>query len=208
MQKAIATIAISVTGLLLASAAQAATGFEGAYAPSSASISTSHGGSIDASAAPSSITLYGGSDSGGVASDQLYSFSLPLSGTLFFNWSYTQNDCCGAYWDPFGYWLNGVFTQLTNDSGPDAQSGVTSLLLNAGDVFAFDLGFGSQDEPVSEYAKGNRLHVFVGKEVAPFQHGASTSTAENVECCAGAGSEHDIGVSAAFLGELHDILEE
>lgn len=111
--------------------------FAGVYGPSQATISTSHGGSVDTSAAPNAITLFGGSDSLGL-SDQTYGFTLAGSGDLSFNWAYQQNDCCGASWDPFGYSLNGTFFQLTNDVGPNAQSGFTSLALNSGDLFAFD----------------------------------------------------------------------
>ena len=33
------------------------------------------------------------------------------------------------------------------------------------DVFAFDLGFRSKDEPVAEDREGNRLYVFMCEEV-------------------------------------------
>ena len=133
---------LAATAMLLIPTVGNATivGFTGPYDPSVANISASHGGSVDTSAAPNSITLFGGSDDGG-PSDSLYGFSTPTSGTLTFTYTYQQNDCCGSFWDPFGYTLNGVFTKLTvdaNDSSQDSQSGTVSLLVNSGDVFAFD----------------------------------------------------------------------
>jgi len=128
--------ALLATALALP-AATASAQFAGPYAPGSATISTSHGGSIDTSGAPASITLKGGSDNSFQASDQTYAFTLPQSGTLSFDWNYLQNDCCGASYDPFGYTVNGVFDQLTAGSA-DSQTGTVSLSLNAGDIFAFD----------------------------------------------------------------------
>jgi len=126
---------VLVAAALAGASAAAHAQFAGPYAPSQATITTSHGGSIDTSGAPSSITLYGGSDSGGF-SDQTYAFTLLQGGSLSFDWNYTQNDCCGAEWDPFGYLLNGTFYQLT--TAGDIESGTVNLSVNAGDAFAFD----------------------------------------------------------------------
>ena len=34
--------------------------------------------------------------------------------------------------------MNGTFFQLTDNGGPDTQSGVVTIAVNAGDVFAFE----------------------------------------------------------------------
>lgn len=62
--------------------------------------------------------------------------------TLNFKWSYTTHDCCGSYWDPGGYVVNGVKTQLAGSpsSGTDVgatYTGSLSLNLNAGDSYGF-----------------------------------------------------------------------
>jgi hypothetical protein len=129
-----ALVAASLAAAPVAASAQ----FAGPYGPGQAIIATSNGGSIDTSGAPATITLVGGDDFSGVQSDQTYAFTLAASGNLSFDWSYLQNDCCGPLFDPFGYTVNGVFTQLTNDGGADSQSGSENLSLVAGDIFAFD----------------------------------------------------------------------
>ena len=63
------------------------------------------------------------------------------SGPLTFNWTYTTNDCCGAHWDPAGYVINDVFTQLSADVqggvGAGNGSGVVTLNVLAGQDFGF-----------------------------------------------------------------------
>jgi hypothetical protein len=46
-------------------------------------------------------------------------------------------DAEGPEFDPFGYLVNGVFTRLTNDGGPNAQSGDIGLTGLAGKTFGF-----------------------------------------------------------------------
>jgi len=64
--------------------------------------------------------------------------------TLSLHWSYTTNDCCGSFWDPAGYIVNGVRTQLSIDSDPSLitpgvfnSSGTLLLSLLAGDTYGF-----------------------------------------------------------------------
>jgi hypothetical protein len=54
--------------------------------------------------------------------------------TLSFNWNYLTFDCCGSQWDPVGYVVNGVQTQLSTDSGTQGlgSTGSFVLTLNAG----------------------------------------------------------------------------
>ncbi|MBK7930435.1 MAG: PEP-CTERM sorting domain-containing protein [Bryobacterales bacterium] len=56
--------------------------------------------------------------------------------TFDFYWGYLTFDE-GPQYDPFGYYLNGSFFQLTDDGGDSVQSGFASVNLQAGDVFGF-----------------------------------------------------------------------
>ncbi|GGG35722.1 hypothetical protein GCM10011344_40760 [Dokdonia pacifica] len=56
--------------------------------------------------------------------------------TITFDWTYATDD--GAEFDPFGYLLNGVFTELTDIAGDDFnQSGTETVMLSNGDTFGF-----------------------------------------------------------------------
>jgi hypothetical protein len=141
-----------IRGAMLASAvfaapfgAYAGTGFAGAYGPGSVTITVADTGSIDATAAPDSITLVGGSSENVLGSDQLYKFTVSANGTLSFDWSYSTQDCCGAAYDPFGYQLNDSgFIPIVDVTGPNfslgdaVQQGSFSLAVNVGDNFALD----------------------------------------------------------------------
>ena len=60
------------------------------------------------------------------------------SGTVSFSWDFTTNDSFGlAFFDPFGYLLNSVFTELTESFGASTQTGAVSFSVQAGDVFGF-----------------------------------------------------------------------
>ncbi len=52
-------------------------------------------------------------------------------------WSYLSLDRRGAAFDPFGFILNGVKTQLTADAGAAGQMGLFSLRIMPGDVFGW-----------------------------------------------------------------------
>ncbi|HUY04955.1 MAG TPA: PEP-CTERM sorting domain-containing protein [Rhodocyclaceae bacterium] len=133
-------VALAATPLLFAASNNAQADFSGAYAIANWALSTSHGGSIDTSGVPASVTLKGGSDGLGF-SNQTMQISSPGAGAALFHWSYIQDDRDASVWDPFGYLLNGSFQKLTVDySGPsgNAQSGDASVMLAIGDIFAFD----------------------------------------------------------------------
>ncbi|WP_299768629.1 BspA family leucine-rich repeat surface protein [uncultured Dokdonia sp.] len=56
--------------------------------------------------------------------------------TITFDWTYATDD--GAEFDPFGYLLNGVFTELTDIAGDEFnQSGTEAVMLSNGDTFGF-----------------------------------------------------------------------
>jgi hypothetical protein len=68
----------------------------------------------------------------------MFSIEILETGQLTFNWFYTTDDVDGPAFDPFGYNINGVFFQLTDDLGPNTQSGTAVVTVTAGDVFAFE----------------------------------------------------------------------
>ncbi|MCC5865549.1 MAG: hypothetical protein JJU31_10550 [Wenzhouxiangella sp.] len=117
------------------------------------------GGEIDTSGAPASILLQGGDDGcddGGVPESDasgrgavilggppsvscllLFLVEITASGTLSFQWDYETEDVDGPEYDVFGYVLNGLQTQLSDDEGGDIQSGTASLSVSEGDEFGF-----------------------------------------------------------------------
>jgi len=95
---------------------------------------TLDGGSIDLSGAPSSITMTSSNIGNGI-SNQDFTISAPSTGLVSFDWAFSTTDW-SAFYDPFGYLLNGVFHQLTNDNGGN-QSGSASFAVASGDMFGF-----------------------------------------------------------------------
>jgi hypothetical protein len=134
--KAAAPIALAATSLALAAnPAQALTQFAGDYGPANWTQSIQPDGSINTGGAPNSVILNGSDDYSGSNANTDFTITAPLGGTVSFNWSYSTADF--HVWDPFGYLLNGAFTQLTNNSGAGNQTGSMSFNVIAGDVFGF-----------------------------------------------------------------------
>ncbi len=119
----------AIAAALMFPAAAAHADFTGPYAPANATITTSHGGSVDTSSAPASITINGANDESHYDSDQLYGFTIPFAGTLSFDWAYTTFDVDGPSFDPFGYIYNGTFFQLTDDLEVRPNPGASASLL-------------------------------------------------------------------------------
>lgn len=97
-------------------------------------------GSVDYSGVPGRIVLIGSdSISSSSSLNTKYCFQIPdtFPATISFDWSYTTQDMGGPNNDPFGYSINEMFTQLTDNMGPNNQSGYAIVMLNAGDVFCF-----------------------------------------------------------------------
>ena len=58
--------------------------------------------------------------------------------TVVFDWDYETFDVDGPAFDPFGYIINGVKTQLTDNAGPDNQDGTGETFnVLAGDIFGW-----------------------------------------------------------------------
>lgn len=96
-----------------------------------------NGGSIDTSGAPTSIIEISSNTDTGLSADTDFTITSLDDGIVTFNWVYSTEDRDGSFYDPFGWLINGSFTQLTVDDLFTTQSGVESFTVNAGDVFGF-----------------------------------------------------------------------
>jgi hypothetical protein len=126
---------VSLT-LAAASGASAATvfGFQDAYDPINWTFTNSNAdGFVNTGGAPASISLTGGDN--GSNSSGTTNYTTTAAGTVTFNWNYSTAD--GPFWDPFGYLLNGSFTQVTNNGGGVFQNGTSTFNVLAGDSFGF-----------------------------------------------------------------------
>ena len=102
-------------------------------------LSNSHGGDGYVVGSAPAFQLYG-SDNGAHTNYTTYTATFATATTMTFDWSYTTYDCCGSFWDPAGYVLNDIYTQLSTDSttgGKLDTSGVTSVAIKAGDTFGW-----------------------------------------------------------------------
>jgi hypothetical protein len=151
---------IALAGAILglaANPAQALTLFTGAYAPANWTQSIQGDGSINTSGAPNSISLSSADDEEifGPSKNTDFTIAAPNAGVVSFDWAFGTADAASSY-DPFGYLLNGSFTQLTNDGGSVTQSGSVAFAVLAGDVFGFrqnssDLCCGRASSTISNF---------------------------------------------------------
>ena len=129
---------VSLT-LAAASSASAATvfGFQTPYAPINWTFTNSNAdGSVNTGGAPASISLTGGDNGSNSSGTTNYTTTAAAAGTVTFNWNYSTADFI-AFYDPFGYLLNGSFTQVTNNGGGVVQNGTSTFNVLAGDSFGF-----------------------------------------------------------------------
>jgi len=139
---AIRTIALfgMAAGMCMAAggAARAQQGFSGAFAPGNWTVTDTAGGLVDASQAPSAITLIDGANQ--VGGSTLYTITVPYDVTLTFNWNYLNNDLYQEpLFEPAGYVAGGIPTQLTDDFGAILQNGTVTVDLTAGEIFGFEV---------------------------------------------------------------------
>jgi hypothetical protein len=154
-------LAMLVAAGLLSSAGttQAAiVGFQGPYAPDNWTLTTNGGdGSVVTSGAPTSITLIGSDAGTGNFTD--FTTLAVGAGLVSFSWDYITFDE-GPSFDPFGYLLDGTFTQLTDDGGGSPQSGTASFSVLAGQTFGFRVNsvdglFGPAQSIISSFEVGS-----------------------------------------------------
>ncbi len=102
------------------------------------------------------ITISSDNQSGAVGNTD-FTVAVTADETVSFDWDYSTDD--GAAFDGFGYLLNGVFTELTDQAGANNQTGNTSVTLVTGDVFGFrsasvDGLFGASTTVISNFMPG------------------------------------------------------
>ena len=141
---AFSTLAIGLTMISGVSAVpvRAATlsGFEGPYAPNNWTLTNNNAdGFVDTASAPNAITLTGGDNDSGFSGNTNFTITAPGSGNVSFNFDYSSFNVDGPFFDPFGIILNGDFTQITDDFGPDNQVGSFSFDVDLGDTFGFSV---------------------------------------------------------------------
>src|SRR6202011_22527 len=132
-------LATAVLCLTVSSISKADSLFNGAYGVSNWTTTlTNSDGGVDTSMAPASVTLTGGDNQSGEFGETLFSIVAPTSTSLVFSWTYSSLDF-GAQFDPAGYIINGMQTQLSPSwSLPQVgATGVSTVDLNMGDIFGF-----------------------------------------------------------------------
>ena len=102
-------------------------GFSDCYIPANWSLSGGNG-SVNTTSAPTSIAFTGPTTGGATT---LYQITVPTTGTIGFNWSTTHGD---PTYVTFGYKVNSTSTPITSTA---ASGTISSVSVNAGDVFAF-----------------------------------------------------------------------
>jgi len=116
-------------------------GFAGPYAPSNwSSFANNSDGFVNSAGAPTSISIISGNNGSGTSGTNGWTITIPASGTITFNWSYTTVD--GPQWDYPQYVINSGAPQLFpgySTSGGTSQSGSASIPVNAGDVFTLQM---------------------------------------------------------------------
>ena len=110
--------------------------FSEAYAPANWTLTNvTTEGSVN-TFAPDSIEVIGGDDQFNTSGGHVeYTITSIATGPFSFDWAYTTLD--GPLYDPFGVVINGLFTEITDSSGPSDQTGTYSGSASLGDVFGF-----------------------------------------------------------------------
>jgi len=141
--------------VLAVASAPASAAFVGSYAASNWT-QAANTGVINISGAPNSVALTS-SNAGGGAHNTDFTIAATTAGNVSFNWSFVNGDQDGSSFDPFGWLLNGSFTQLSANDLFGTQSGTASFFVNANDVFGFrahssDSGFGASTTTIGNFS--------------------------------------------------------
>ncbi len=132
-------IRVLIGAVLLLSAVPAFGGliFYGPYDITNWMVTTTDDGDgyVDWTGAPASVKLVGADNAVG-SSLTLFTTVAPFDDFIEFYWFYRTVDVAPSF-DPAGFVINGVYTQLTDDAGPLVQSGYASISVLAGQQFGF-----------------------------------------------------------------------
>ncbi len=77
-----------------------------------------------------------GNNGSGTQGNNNYQVTTPNVMTFTFDWNYVSNNT-SPFYDKFGYYIGGTFTQLSNDNGVLIQSGTATVSVPAGATFGF-----------------------------------------------------------------------
>lgn len=106
--------------------------FSGYYAPGNFSLTNTNADGFFTSAAPISITLFGGANGSGNPGTTDFTITAPATGVVMFDWAYSTTDI--PILDDAGFLLNGNYVEL---APVDGLSGPFAVAVMAGDVFGF-----------------------------------------------------------------------
>jgi hypothetical protein len=108
-------------------------GFVDEYAPENWQVddANAHGGYVYTGNAPSSITISGPEDRSRLAGEIAWSIAIPASGTISFDWYFSDPDLPGY---DSAYFINGVQTPLAS---LDGQFGHVEVSVSAGDILGW-----------------------------------------------------------------------
>lgn len=118
-------------------------GFTGIFSPNNWTKTidnTTNGGSITFSVDGNSVTIVSDDNFNEIAVDtKICSIQFPYNALVTFNYNYKTIDRDGPLYDPFGYYTgtNGDFIQISDNNGPNEQSGSYSVQVNKGKEFCF-----------------------------------------------------------------------
>jgi hypothetical protein len=94
-------------------------------------------GSSSATVSNGSLVIVGSNTFTGSSLTGSVSFVVPVDAIYTFDWSYSTNDG-GPNYDP-AYYINGTAYPLSDDFGPQTQSGTLSVTVTAGSTFGFSV---------------------------------------------------------------------
>lgn len=132
--------------------------FIGPYATGNWTVSESvpgSSGSVDVSGAPNSIDIISGDN--GSAAEIDFTIALVAAGNVSFDWAYLTADVDAGF-DPFGYLINGVYSEVMGSGDGTSDSGSITLPgLSAGDMFGFRVSttdgiFGASTTTISNFS--------------------------------------------------------
>ena len=101
-------------------------------------LTNSNGGDGYATPVSGGYDLFGADNGVGGNTTDLFATSTSVK-TVTYNYKYTTHDCCGSEYDPAGYYLNGVETQISPaSSNPyETNTGSVTFDLTFGDSYGF-----------------------------------------------------------------------
>lgn len=120
---------------------------------------------------------------------------------MSFNWNYsTADEDQNTQYDPFGYLINGIFTQQTDDSGGISQNGTSTFNVGAGDNFGFRIAtvdnvFGRGSVTISNFST---LATPV-----PFESNALPVVSATLFLAAGVWCKRKLAKKAVYIVDSH-----